>query len=199
MLQVVYRFLMDYGSKSSQEAAVFLTLVNKYWIKVQQSFWQHTCSGWKEIFSSLQRSKEKISVSGVFLSKLSDRLPECAQHSSSVKKNHKDTQVQRYSLVWKPSNWGSFWFSCSGFDQWYSVGRLIKGEIQHALLKQRAESFSGYKTGQSFHLADACCLEFRLLVQRTCITHIWLPTWCKLVTYTPGMIRWNVVLLTVHE
>jgi len=38
MLQVVYRFLMDYRSKSSQEAAVFLTLVNKYWIKVQQSF-----------------------------------------------------------------------------------------------------------------------------------------------------------------
>lgn len=95
MLQVLYRFLMDYRSKSSQEAAVFLTSVNKYWIKVQQSFWQHTCSALKENLFPCAEKWRKISVSGVFLSKVSDGLPERAEHSSSVKKNQKDAQVQR--------------------------------------------------------------------------------------------------------
>lgn len=78
MLQVVYRLLMDYRSKSSQEAAVFLTLVNKYWIKVQQSFWQHTCPLLKgNLFLSAEK-RRTISVSGVFPSEVCDGLPERA-------------------------------------------------------------------------------------------------------------------------
>lgn len=71
-------FLRDYRSKSSQEAAVFLTLVNKYWIKVQQSFWQHTCSVLeRNLFLSAEK-QGRISVSGMFLSKVSNGLPERA-------------------------------------------------------------------------------------------------------------------------